>query len=115
MPLDHDARCEMQDRELTLLKEQFRVIVRDLDATVSRVQLLVDQMHAQNIFQATVQGDITHIKESVDKIENTLENEVASKATVTAMQKWGTLIGGSAILAFAGALWAWVLKGGLKQ
>jgi hypothetical protein len=114
MPLDHDARCEAQDRELTLLKEQFRIICRDLDSTVTRVQLLVDQMHAQNVFQATLSADVAHIKQAVDVIETTLKEEVASKVTVDSMRKWGTMIAASFILAFAGALWAWIIKGGLK-
>ena len=112
--LEHDAHCAEQDKELTVLKEQFRTIGKDLDITVARVQLLVDQMHAQALFQATAQSDLTHIKGKVDEIEDTLRSEVASKSSVEGMRRWGTIVATAFILAFVGAFATFILRGGLK-
>jgi hypothetical protein len=87
MSLEHDQRCADQDADLKLLKEQFRVIGKDLDMVVSRAQQLVNEMHAQNVKQAEMQGDVTHIKAKVDTIERSLESDFALRSEFDWVQR----------------------------
>jgi len=104
MPLEHDAQCLDQekrlalfDKQLAVLTQQLTPIVSDLDAIVSRVQLLVDQMHDQTTKQGVMQITLDYVKAKVD-----------------AIQRWGALIAGGIIVAFIGAVVAFIVRGGLK-
>jgi len=104
MPLEHDAQCLDQEKRLALLDKQiavmvekFETIAADLESIVSRVQILVNEMHSQNTKQGVMQITLDYVKLKVD-----------------AIQRWGALIAGGIILAFIGAFVAFVVRGGLK-
>lgn len=78
--MEHDEHCHLQDRDLALLKEQFRRTEELFHAAAAQAQELSKQLHAQNIAYAEMRGDVTHIKGKVDDIEKSLEKDFALRS-----------------------------------
>jgi hypothetical protein len=115
--MEHDDRCNMQDRDLTLLKEQFRRSEELFRDVVARVQLLINQFHAQNVSQAEIRGDVAHIRGKVDDIERSLEKDFPLRSEfVEVKSEWRKFLGIvlAAVLAAVLGLIGIGVKGGLR-
>lgn len=115
--MEHDAQCGQQDRDLTLLKEQFRTMNETMHEVVVRLQDLVLQYHGQNVAQATVASDLTHIKGKVDQIEASLGKDFALRSEFVEIKgEWRMFlkIVLGAILATLLSGLGWAVKGGIK-
>jgi hypothetical protein len=106
--------CHEQSRQLTLLTEQSRTTNETAHEVVARVQDLVKQYHAQNVAQATMIGDLAHIRDKVDAIEKSLEKDFALRSEFAEIKsEWRKFLGivlTTVALGFLG----FMLKGGLK-
>lgn len=114
MPLEHDEMCHEQTTSLVLLKSQMHTHDDTLQEIVRRVQQLVNEYHAQNVIQARMEGDITHIRAKVDEIEKNLEKDYALRSEfVEVKSEWRKFLG-IILIGVALAFIGFVLKGGLK-
>ena len=114
MAMEHDARCEAQDRALAVME----MMVKNHDANLAKIVDVFDQRHQtfQDLREQTaaMQRDIAYMRKAVDEIEATLKTEVASKRDVDSIRRWGAYIGGAFILAFVSAFATFILRGGLR-
>jgi hypothetical protein len=92
--MEHDERCNLQDVDLARLKEQFRRNEELFRDVVARVQELVIQFHTQNVAQAEMGKDLTHIRGKVDDIEKSLKDDFALRSEFAEVKKeWRTYLG----------------------
>jgi hypothetical protein len=104
--MEHDAQCALQDRELTLLKEQFRVANDGLKDALQKLDQLVNQY-----------GDVIHIREKVDAIEESLKKDYAYRSEfVEVKSEWRKFLGIILVAVFTTILSiiGWVVKGSFK-
>jgi hypothetical protein len=113
-PIEHDAMCYEHARQVTLLIEQVKSRSEAVEGVIDRVQVLVDQYHTQNVAQAEMKGDVSHIRAKVDKIEVSLEKDFALRSEFAEIKsEWRKFLGlilGAIVLGLIG----FVLRGGLK-
>jgi hypothetical protein len=115
--MEHDAQCALQDRELTLLKEQFRVANDGLKDALQKLDQLVNQYHEQQVIQVTMNGDVIHIREKVDAIEESLKKDYAYRSEfVEVKSEWRKFLGIILVAVFTTILSiiGWVVKGSFK-
>jgi hypothetical protein len=111
--MDHDTQCQQHDVGIALLREHDRVNDATINEIADRVQLLVEQFHAQNVAQAEMRGDLAHIRTKVDEIETSLKKDFALRSEFVEVKKeWRTFLGwvlAAVVAAVLGAL-GWTAK-----
>lgn len=119
--MDHDEQCRQQDRELTLLKEQFRTQADDVDAILTRAQLLVDQYHAQNVTLTEIRGrcellnrDLQATRDELAEVKQLLKESFVQRNDYDPVKRIVYGLVGIVLLNVAGALMWLVVKGGGK-
>ena len=95
--MDHDEMCRAQDQKLAVLGEKISTNDRNLDSVVDKFNEFIRDRANDRLLWRTMEKDIEHIKAKVD-----------------GMQKWGSAIGLSFILAFVAAIATWIIRGGLR-
>jgi hypothetical protein len=111
--MDHDDRCNLQDRELVALKEQFRQANHDLEMIVERVQRLVDQYHDQNVTLTRMDATLTTGVRDIEAIKVIVRDKVAGREEfLTVRNQFWTGIGVVA-LGILTAFTTWLVRGGL--
>jgi len=110
-----EDRYQDHDRKLTQLATRMEAINSNLDQAVDRVQLLVDQYHAQNVVQATMEGSIQQGLRDIHDIKTALDTKFALRDEFLTVrnQLWTGI--GVVVLGVASAVVAWIVRGGLAS
>ena len=107
----------MTEADIEVLREQVRSHNDTQREIIVRVQTLVEQFHAQNVAQAEMRGDVTHIRSKVDEIEKSLEKDFALRSEFAEVKgEWRKFLGlvlASVLAAILGGL-GWLSRAGVR-
>lgn len=107
----------MTEAEMEVLREQVHAAAAVQHEIVVRVQSLVEQFHAQNLAQAEMRGDVTHIRGKVDDIEESLKKDFALRSEFIEIKgEWRKFLGlvlASVLAAILGGL-SWLSRAGAR-
>ena len=102
---DRTKMCIEHDKALSKVETEVVSLMADKDAIVARLQLLVDQYHAQNVLFERLSGDIRALSLEVKSLGQQLRDDGVTQIEFRALKRivfWavglGTTVGGGLIL-----------------